>query len=1056
MSKSKESNLSFSPVSARNNFPEMEERILEFWENNNIYEKTQELRKKNSDVYTWLEGPPTANNVPHMGHGLTRTLKDIMLRYQTMKGKYVMPRIGGWDCHGLPVELEIEKKMGFNSKNDIEEYGIKEFNQLCRESVLKYTDDWVQMSKRIGFWLDLDSSYVTMTDNYIESVWWSLKTLYEKGYVYKGTRVAPYCSRCGTTLSSHELAQGYKDVTDPAIFIKFKSKDMDDVKYLAWTTTPWTLLANVMLSVNPDLDYVVVEHEGEKLLLAEGLLEKALKVEEKPEILQRFKGKELEGKQYEPIFPFFKDVKGFAFKVTLAEYVTLDSGSGVVHSAPAFGADDAATGNKYGAPVLNPVDLEGKFTEDVPPLAGMWVKDADKKIIKMLKEEGKLLRRENYMHSYPHCWRCDTPLLYYGTESWFISMSKLTDNLVKNNNDIYWQPNYIKEGRFGNFIGNVVDWNLSRSRYWGTPLPVWTCDGCGEFEFIGGKDELLEKAGSLPDDFELHRPYVDDVKWKCSCGGMKKRELYVIDTWYDSGSAPFAQFHYPFENKELFENVFPYDFITEAIDQTRGWFYSLLAISTALFDKTSFKSVLCMNHVLAEDGSKMSKSKGNTIRPKELFDTAGADATRWYLSFNPAWNPMRFGTNLVLEAQRRVINTLWNVYSFFVTNANVDNYNPDNRMAMKDRAEIDRWIMSRLQGLINDVSKGYEDIAFHSATKAMDYFVLEELSNWYVRRSRRRFYSGDMTEDKKSGYDTLYDVLTTLARIMAPVTPYLSEEIYQNLEYRLDNTLPQSLHMHLFPTANKKWINSNLEKKMALALAVTNAGRSARADAGIKARQPLSEMIVVVENGDKISKELVEVLKHEINVKKLSQVKNDGDLVNYRVQPMLKILAPQVKGEIKAIKNHLENLPKDEAKRVVNSIKRTGKVEITINDSDWEFTSQELLVHSDAKEGYAMGQNKNVSVFLNKEITENLKLEGFARGLVRYIQEMRKQNDFDYLDRINVYMNSDDTVVSEALKQFREYVMVETQADKLLEQDHDKAVINKIDGVSVRIYVERV
>ncbi|MCY3412540.1 MAG: isoleucine--tRNA ligase [Candidatus Heimdallarchaeota archaeon] len=1059
MNASQESDLRFSPVQARNDFSKMEERILEFWESNLVYEKTQEMRKQKGDVYTWLEGPPTANNVPHMGHGLTRTLKDITLRYQTMKGKYVMPRIGGWDCHGLPVELEIEKKMGFNSKNDIEAYGIKEFNQLCRDSVLKYTDDWVRMSKRIGFWLDLDSSYVTMTDNYIESVWWSLKTLYEKGLVYKGTRVAPYCSRCGTTLSSHEMAQGYKDVVDPSIFIKFNSKDMEGVKYLAWTTTPWTLLANVMITVNPDLDYVLVDHEGEKLLLAEGLLEKALKLGKKskrPEVLQRWKGHELEGKEYEPLFPFFADIGGNAFKVTLAEYVSLESGSGIVHSAPAFGADDAATGNRYGVPVLNPVDLEGKFNETVPPLAGMWVKDADKQIIRMLKDEGKLFRRENYEHSYPHCWRCDTPLLYYGTESWFISMSKLTDNLVKNNNKIYWQPPYIKEGRFGNFISNVVDWNLSRSRYWGTPMPVWSCNSCGEYEFVGGKEELKKKAGKLPKEFELHRPYVDEVTWKCSCGGTKVREEYVIDTWYDSGAAPFAQFHYPFENKEMFENVFPYDFITEAIDQTRGWFYSLLAISTALFDNTSFKSVLCMNHVLAEDGAKMSKSKGNTIEPQEMFDAAGADATRWYLSFNPAWNPMRFGTKLVLEAQRRVINTLWNVYSFFVTNANVDNYNPDKRMKVKERSEIDRWILSRLQGVIDEVEKGYSELAFHSSTKALDYFILEELSNWYVRRSRRRFYSGEMTDDKKSGYDTLYEVLTTLSLIMAPVTPYLSEEIYQNLERRLDASKPLSLHMELFPTSNKKLVDVKLEEKMALALAVTNAGRSARAEAGIKARQPLSEMMVVLEKGEEISPELVHVLKHEINVKELKQVKSDEGLVNYWVQPMLKVLAPQVKGEIRVIKDHLENLGKEEAKRVVQSINRTGSVEMTINGNDWEFNSEELLVHQESTEGYAMGTNRNVSVFIKTELTEELVLEGFSRGIVRYIQEMRKQKDFDYLDRITVSLHSDDAMLGNALKSFKSYIMNETQADSLTVKKSSKADEFEIDGITVRIYVERV
>lgn len=1049
----------FKPVSPQNNFPEMEERILDFWMTENIYEKTNELRSKGKEIYTWLEGPPTANNVPHMGHGLTRALKDAMLRYQTMQGKLVVPRIGGWDCHGLPVELEIEKKMGFNSKTDIEEYGIKEFNQLCRESVLKYTDDWVEMSQRIGFWLDLDSSYVTMTDDYIESVWWSLKTLYEKGLIYKGTRVAPYCSRCGTTLSSHELAQGYKDVIDPSIFIKFNSKDMDGVKYLAWTTTPWTLLANVMLSVNPDLDYVIVEHDGEKLLLAEGLLDQALKLgkkDKRPEVLERFKGKDLEGREYEPLFPYFKDIGGYSFKVTLADYVTLESGSGVVHSAPAFGADDAETGNKYGAPVVNPVDLEGKFTDAVPPLAGMWVKDADKKIIKILKDEGKLYRRENYEHSYPHCWRCDTPLLYYGTESWFIKMSQLRDDLVKNNENIVWQPNYLKHGRFGNFIENVVDWNLSRSRYWGTPLPVWTCDTCKKFEFIGSVKELEDKV-SLPEDFELHRPWVDEVKWSCDCGGTYIREEYVIDTWYDSGSAPFAQYHYPFENKEIFEKEFPYDFITEAIDQTRGWFYSLLAISTALFGKASFKNVLCMNFVQAEDGSKMSKSKGNTIEPKELFDSVGADATRWYLCATPAWNPMRFGKSLVVEAQRRVINTLWNVYSFFVTNANVDDFDPKDVVPVKKRSEIDRWILSRLQGVIDDVKNGFDSLTFHTAIKSLDFFVLEELSNWFVRRSRRRFYGSEMTEDKLSGYHTLYEVLTTLSKLMAPFTPYLSEEIYQNLEYNHDsgNNLA-SVHMQMFPSSNKSYVNKSLEDKMALALAITNAARAARAAAGIKARQPLPEILVLVEKETgSLPKGLVEVVKKEINVKKLSFTSDDDSLVEYRVQPLLKVLAPKVKGNITKIKNHLENLTKAETKRVVKSINQTGKVEIEIEEELWNFDSNEILVHSDPSEGYALGSFRNVEVFLNTNITDELRLEGLARGIVRHIQETRKSLNLDYLDRINLFVYSEDKQIVSAINKHGDYIKSETQSNSLEIKIHEESLTRMIDGFDVKLFVKK-
>ncbi|MHA2250834.1 MAG: isoleucine--tRNA ligase [Candidatus Kariarchaeaceae archaeon] len=1058
MSKTKrESKLKFKPVSPKNDVPKMEENILSMWSSEKIYENTQKLRSKNGDVFTWLEGPPTANNIPHAGHALTRALKDAMLRYQTMKGKHVLPRIGGWDCHGLPVELEIEKKMGFNSKSDIEDYGIKEFNKLCKDSVLQYTDDWVEMSKRIGFWLDFDNSYVTMTDNYIESVWWSLKTLYDNELIYKGTRVAPYCSRCGTTLSSHEMALGYKDVVDPSIFIKFKSSDLEDVSYLAWTTTPWTLLANVMLTVHPDLDYVVVQHKGEKLLLAEALVKKALQLKRKPKVLERFKGKDLEGRKYQPLFPFFKDIGGTAFQVTLAEYVTIEDGSGIVHSAPAFGADDAETGNRYGVPVIHPVDLSGKFTDDVPPLAGMWVKDADKKILEMLDEEAKLLRSEPYMHSYPHCWRCDTPLLYYGTISWFISMSTLRENLVRNNDTIFWQPGYLKNGRFGNFIENVVDWNLSRSRYWGTPLPVWICNSCETVIFIGSKQELVDHVKILPDNFELHRPWVDEVYWDCDCGGVYKREPYVIDTWYDSGAAPFAQYHYPFENKKSFEKDFPYDFITEAIDQTRGWFYSLLAISTALFDKTSFKSVLCMNHVLAEDGSKMSKSKGNTIEPKELFDTVGADAMRWYLCATPAWNPMRFGKNLVGEAQRRVLNTLWNVYSFFITNANVDAYEPINMMPINERSEIDRWLSSRLQGVIKEVTKGFEEMSFHNCTKALDYFIVEELSNWHVRRSRRRFYGKELTTDKKSGYDTLYQVLLTITKLMAPLTPYISEEIYQNLVVHVNSKSLKSIHMQNFPIADESIIDGDLEKIMATALAITNAGRTARAQAGIKARQPLLELVVNLPGSEvRLPEELVEVIKKEINVKSLTVIESDEDFVEYKVQPMLKELAPKVKGAIKTIKPFLEGLSRKDSKTIVREINRTGKVSIEIEGQEWEFDTSELLVHIRPTKGYVMGESRGAEVFLKTEVTEQLKLEGLARGIIRHIQEARKKSDFDYLDRIEVYFHTESELTQEAISKFSRYICEETQADILSNELKENAEIRNIDGYAVSIFVQRV
>lgn len=1028
------------------NYSEMEEKILKFWKENDIYHKVQYKRastaKNNKKKkFTWLEGPPTANGIPHAGHALTRTLKDIMLRYQTMKGMWVRPRIGGWDCHGLPVEIEVEKQLGFTDKHDIEEYGIADFNKLCRQSVLKYEKEWVEMSERIGFWLDLDHPYITMNDYYIESVWWSLKTLYEKGYLYKGLRVAPLCTRCGTTLSSHELAQGYKEVAEPAIFIKFTARDseLEGVKFLAWTTTPWTLLSNVMLSVHPDIEYVVVEHKGEKLLLAKALVQKVLG--EKKKILATFKGKDLEYKKYEPLFPYFKHVDGDnAFIVTVADYVTMEDGTGIVHSAPAFGADDAATGRRYNAPIVQCVTEDGKFTDDVPPLAGMWVKAADKTIIKMLKEESKLFKTETYKHNYPHCWRCDTPLLYYGTESWFISMEKLRDNLLNNNEQIYWQPHYLKDGRFGKFLENVIDWNLSRSRFWGTPLPVWVCDECGEKEIMGSKADLIEKVGQLPEGFELHRPWVDELHWSCkSCNkGTMNREPYVIDVWYDSGSAPFAQYHYPFENQEEFESDFPFNWITEAIDQTRGWFYTLLAVSTALFDKPAYTSVLCMNHILDAKGRKMSKSKGNTIKTRELFKQVGADATRWYLTSSPAWNQTRFGIKLVEEVQRKMLNTLWNVYSFYITNANADNYYTKTISKVADRPEIDRWILSRLQNVIILVAKAIEDLEFHHAVKELNYFIIEELSNWYVRRSRRRFYSEELTQDKKYGYDTLHEILTTLVKVLAPFVPYISEEIYQNLVVRKHKKAIPSVHAEMYPKAKKKLIDEEIEKRMGLALDITNAGRGARSKANIKMRQPLAKLVVTFPSvGQTNLDDLIPVMKEEINVKALEIITPDETLADYQIQPNLKVLAPRVKGEIRAIKDYLENMSKADARNFVVRMKSSGKVFVEINGKIWEFTEEEINVNLQSPEGYAMGQSGNVDAFITTSITPKLRQEGLAREIIRRIQEMRKSASYNYTDKIVVTMETDAVELQDAYAAFKDYISKETQATDMLTQITD-------------------
>ncbi len=1022
----KQKGLVFKPVNSQNNFPKMEEKVLKKWKSQDLFNKIQELRKnESSNQWTWLEGPPTANGLPHAGHALTRTLKDIILRFRTMEGFYVRPRIGGWDCHGLPVELEVEKELGFTKKQDIEDFGIKKFNQLCKTSVLKYEKEWREMTERIGFWLDLDHPYITMSDNYIESVWWSLKELYNKNLLYKGVRVAPLCTRCGTTLSSHELAQGYKEVVDPSVFVKFDSVDFDGIKFLAWTTTPWTLLSNVMLSVNPDITYVVVNHDGEKLLLAKELVEKVFG--EKKKVLKTYKGKDLEFKKYVPLFPYFADTPGNAFIVTLADYVTIENGTGIVHSAPAFGADDAETGRKYKAPIIQCVDLEGKFTADVPPLEGIWVKDADKKIIKMLKEDGKLFKKESYKHSYPHCWRCKTPLLYYGTESWFIEMSRLRENLTKNNEQIHWQPDYIKHGRFGNFLENVVDWNLSRSRYWGTPLPIWICTDCGKTEVVGSKADLIERVGKLPEEFELHRPWIDEVKWDCAdCGKEMIREKYVIDVWYDSGSAPFAQYHYPFENVEEFENDFPFNWITEAIDQTRGWFYSLLAVNTALFDKPAYISSLCMEHVLDDNGKKMSKSLRNTTNPDEVFDKVGADAVRWYLSRTPAWNQTRFSIELTEEAQRKMLNTLWNVYSFFVTNINVDEYEPVVRSKVADRAEIDQWIISRLQEVIEEVRDGLETLTIHKAVLSLDYFIIEEVSNWYLRRSRRRFYTDELDDDKKYAYDTLYEVLRTLSLLLAPIMPFTSEEMFLNLNRDQLDAPIESVHAQYFPKPDDSLLQIKLNKKMGVAINAAIAGRAARSLANIKMRQPLELAVISLPQESPDLGELLQVVAGELNVKSVSSTTSD-EYIDYSVLPNLKLLAPKLKSKITELKSYLQTLPKTDARKIVEEMKANGTVTITLGNDTWEFTADEINVGEISKEGFSMGSSRGVTVFVKTKITKELELEGLAREIVRRIQDMRKSADLAFTDKIILLVETKSNNLKQAFKKHSEYILSETQ-----------------------------
>ncbi|MHA1304601.1 MAG: isoleucine--tRNA ligase, partial [Candidatus Heimdallarchaeaceae archaeon] len=732
----------FETVKAMQEFAKEEEKILEFWEKKQIFDKSRK-KNKGKKLFRWLEGPPTANGKPHMGHVLTRSIKDVFLRYKTMKGYDVQPRIAGWDTHGLPVEREVEKELGIKDKKEIENFGIREFNLKCKESVFKYEKSWRDMTYRIGFWLDMDHPYITLDENYIESVWWSLKQIWNKGLMYLGYKVVPYCTRCGTPLSSHEVGQGMRETTDPSIYVKFRALDFDDTYFLAWTTTPWTLISNVCLTVHPDIDYVLVDHNGEKLILAEVRAEVLFKGEYK--VLQRFKGKDLEHKRYEQLFPYVKTDKE-AFFVTLADYVTTTDGTGIVHSAPAFGEDDAQTGQKYGLPVINPVLEDGTFDERITDFTGLHVKKADPKIIQQLKDRGLLWKKESYKHTYPFCPRCDTPLLYYSTPTWYIEMTKMREKLLANNEKIFWKPEHLKYGRFGNFIDTVRDWALSRNRYWGTPLPIWECKN-GHRTFVGSRKELQELYRKpFKKDFSLHRPWVDEITFKCpECGEETKRVPYVIDCWYDSGSAPFAQYHYPFENKELFEEHFPFDWICESIDQSRGWFYTLLAISTLLFDTSAYKSVLTMGLILDEKGKKLSKSLGNYIPPEEVIDVHGADAVRWYLYSNPTWNNTRFSERLVQDALRKFILTLWNTYAFFISNANVDNFNPKNfKISLKEKPELDRWLISELNYLIKSIDDAMSDLSVHLAVKAFEKFVIDKFSNWYLRQSRRRFWKEEL------------------------------------------------------------------------------------------------------------------------------------------------------------------------------------------------------------------------------------------------------------------------------------------------------------------------
>ncbi|MGB9839868.1 isoleucine--tRNA ligase [Thermovenabulum sp.] len=1045
----------FKKVEPTMNFVPIEENILEFWKENDIFKKSIEQRK-NAPNYVFYEGPPTANGKPHAGHVLTRVIKDLIPRYRTMLG-YRVDRKAGWDTHGLPVELEVEKQLGISGKPQIEEYGVEEFIKKCKESVFTYEQEWRKMTERVGFWIDLDDPYVTYHNSYIESVWWALKKFWEKGLLYKGHKVVPYCPRCGTSLSSHEVAQGYEEVEDPSVFVKFKVLDEENTYFLVWTTTPWTLPSNVALAVKDDYTYVKVKQGEDYLILAEGRLSV---LEGEYEIVEKFPGERLAGKKYEPVFPFFEKEKDRAFYVVLADFVTLDEGTGIVHMAPAFGEDDYKMGQKYGLPVLQPVDAQGKFTKEVPLWEGLFVKDADKGIIKELKVSGKLYKAERYKHTYPFCWRCDTPLLYYARSSWFIKTTAIKERLLELNKKIGWHPEHIRDGRFGNFLENVIDWCLSRERYWGTPLNIWVCEDCGHHHAVGSIQELKQMSKVPFEDIELHKPYVDEVILSCpECGKDMRRVPEVIDCWFDSGSMPFAQYHYPFENKEIFENHFPADFIAEAIDQTRGWFYSLFVISTLLFDQSSYKNVLVMGHVLDQYGQKMSKHKGNVLDPWEILNNQGADAMRWYLYVSsPPWAPSRFYKEAVSEAQRKFLGTLWNVYSFFVLYANIDNFDPKAyKIEPKERPEMDRWLLSKVNSVNKKVREELEKYDITSAARALEELV-DDMSNWYVRRNRERFWKSEMDQDKISAYLTLYEALVDFIKMAAPFVPFITEEIYQNLVREVYPEAPESIHLTYYPEVKKELIDSVLEHKMELARRIVELGRAARNKAKIKNRQPLSKMMVQLRNAqdEDLIKDLTDIIKDELNIKEIEYIDVAEEYFTYMLKPRFDLLGPKYG---KLMPKIAKEISAANASALIREAREKGEIKINVDGQEITIKEEELDIRAEDKAGYCTEGEAGYYVVLDTHITEELLLEGIARELTSKIQNMRKEAGFEVEDKILVYYTSGSKEVIEAVNVFGESIKEDTLALTLSDEQMPPDVYLRewdVNGFSVMLGIKKI
>ena len=1012
----------YKKVSTNLDSVEREKEVIEFWKKNDIFKKSLKIREGHP-TFMFYDGPPTANGKPHIGHIETRVFKDVIPRFWTMKG-YEVPRKAGWDTHGLPVELEVEKMLGINGKPQIEKYGVEPFIQKCKESVWKYKHEWEQMSDRVGFWADMDDPYVTYHDDYIESEWWALKEIHKKGLLYKGHKIVPYCPRCGTSLSSHEVAQGYKDVRETSCIARFKVKNEENTYILAWTTTPWTLPSNVALCVNPKETYVKIKAEdGKKYILAEALVPSVIKGEY--EIITKYIGDELYGTEYEPLYNFAKPEKK-AWYVIADNYVTLTDGTGVVHIAPAFGEDDSRVGKDNDLPFVQLVDEQGNFSKETGKWAGTFVKDADKLVLKDLEERGLLFAALPYEHSYPFCWRCDTPLLYYAIDTWFIKMSALRDRLVANNNTVNLMPENIKDGRFGNFLENVIDWGLSRSRYWGTPLPVWECE-CGHYDVIGSREELKERCENVPDDIELHKPYLDPLTMKCEkCGKEMHRVPYVIDCWFDSGSMPFAQYHYPFENKELFHKHFPAQFISEAIDQTRGWFYTLMAISTLLFDKSPFENCLVLGHVQDKDGQKMSKHKGNVVDPWQVLDNQGADAVRWYFCASSSpWLPTRFYPEGISEYQRKFIGTFWNTYAFYVLYADIDDFNPMNYKLEYDKlSQMDKWALSKLNTLVKTVDELMTDYKVTESARAIQDFT-DELSNWYVRRSRDRFWANGMEQDKINAYMTLYTCLVTLAKVCAPFVPFMTEEIYQNLVTNLDKTAPESIHLCDFPVANEDYIDEKLEENMETVLKIVTLGRACRNVSGMKNRQVLSK--AYVESKKKLDENYYYIIKEELNVKELEFVDDASSFVSYNVKPNLKTVGPKFGAILPKINQMLRM---GDGTAYVRELKENSKVVLEIGEAKVELLEEDLLIETTKSEKYISMQEDDMIVVLNIELTPELIEEGFVRELISKIQNLRKESGFEVQNHIEIYYSGNDKL-AEIIERNKNEIADDTLADKI-------------------------